>query len=250
MLKIINLSKVYKTGTVALSTISFSVKKGEFISIIGPSGCGKSTLLRCINRLVIPSEGQILFYKNDICKMGNAELRDIRRTMGMVFQQFNLIQRHSVLKNVLYGGLGNMGVIKSLFNLFNPHDITLAFHNLSLMGLSGKEHIRVNQLSGGQQQRVAIARTLMQSPVLILADEPVASLDPISSDVVMTHLQKLNKERNMTVVTAVHSVSLVKKYSSRVIGLHSGKIIFDGLPDELDDSIIKKIYEKDSDEST
>ncbi len=245
MIKVANLHRDFDTGVSALANVNFLIKKGEFVSIIGPSGSGKSTLLRCINRLVTPSVGEIFFHGRDICKMKRSVLRDLRRSIGMVFQQFNLIPRQSVLKNVLYGSLGNIGTLRSLFHLFGQRDITLAFHNLNLLGLSGKEYVRVDQLSGGEQQRVAIARTLMQSPVLILADEPIASLDPVASETVMMHLQKLNQERKITIIATVHSIDIVKKYSTRVLGLREGSLIFDGSVADMDDAVVKSIYDKD-----
>ncbi len=246
MIKVSNLNQYFETGVPALDNINFSIKKGEFVAIIGPSGSGKSTLLRCINRLVTPTSGHIYFYGQDICKMRQFVLRQLRRSIGIVFQQFNLISRQSVLKNVLYGSLGSMGTIRSLFHLFGQQDIALAHHNLSLLGLSGKEYVRIDQLSGGEQQRVAIARSLMQSPVLILADEPVASLDPVSSETVMMHLKKLNQDRNITIIATVHSIDIVKKYFTRVLGLQAGRLIFDGSVADLDASVVQTIYENDA----
>lgn len=242
MIDIINLNKTFDNGTHSISEINLSIKKGEFISIIGGSGSGKSTLLRCINRLVTPSSGEIFFKGKDICTMDRCKLSASRKHMGMIFQQFNLIPRQSVLQNTLYGALGNVGIWRSFLYLFTKKEVKRAASHLKRLGLTPKKHINVNQLSGGQQQRVAIARALMQSPSLILADEPVASLDLVFSEIVMNYLQYLNQKKNTTIISTFHSIQLVKKYSKRVIGLHSGKIVFDGTPAEMDDMAMKKVY--------
>ena len=245
MIKFYDVSCKYKNGVIGLNRINLSIKKGEFLTIVGPSGSGKSTLLRCINRLETPTAGQIFFHGNDICKMNTIHLRQIRRSIGMIFQQFNLIPRQSVLRNVLYGSLGTLGTFRSIFNLFKQKDIDLATQNIKLLGLSEKSDSRADQLSGGEQQRVAIARTLMQSPIAILADEPIASLDPVASETVMQHLKILNQKFNITIIATVHAMDTVRKYATRVVGLKNGVKVFDDAVSEFKDEHIASIYASD-----
>ena len=248
LLKVDNLHKVYKNGTHALKGISFDVKEGEFLVVIGLSGSGKSTLLRCINRLIEPSGGMIEFLGKDITHIKGEELRKVRTDIGMVFQHFNLIKRRSVLTNVLSGSLGRIGTLNSLFERFPKDVVDAAYNALETVGISEKAGIRADSLSGGQQQRVAIARSLVQNPKLLLADEPVASLDPATSNSVMHYFEKINKELGTTVICNLHFLSLVRRYASRVIALKAGNIIYEGLPSEIDETWFKTIYGDEAEE--
>jgi len=225
MLKVENLVKVYPNGTQALKDVSFEVADGEFLAVIGLSGSGKSTLLRCINRLIEPTSGKITWNGIDVTDK-NANLRMIRRQIGMVFQQFNLVKRSSVLTNVLTGRLGYVSSFQSLLGYFSPEDYKRAMSNLEQVGLSEKAHVRADSLSGGQQQRVGIARAMMQEPKLILADEPVASLDPVLAHSILKYLEILNKEHGITVLCSLHFLDLVHRYATRAIALKDGKLVF------------------------
>ncbi len=243
ILQIRNLNKTYPNGTQALKGVSFDVKKGEFLVIIGLSGSGKSTLLRCINRLHEPTSGEILFNGQDIAKVQNQkEIRSLRRRVAMIFQHFNLIPRHTVLSNVLMGRLGSMGTFKSIFGLFSEEDKKSAMKYLSLVGIAEKAKMRADNLSGGQQQRVAIARALTQNPEVLLADEPVASLDPATCHTVMDYLKKVNQELGITVIANLHFLSLVRQYATRVIALKGGQIVFEGDPQQIDEAWFERIY--------
>jgi phosphonate transport system ATP-binding protein len=245
MLKVEHLTMIYPDGTVALRDVSFEVKEGEFLGVIGLSGSGKSTLLRCINRLLEPTEGNIIWNGRDITHVDQSELRKVRREIGMVFQQFNLVKRSSVMVNVLSGRLGYTPPSWSLINRFSRADRQMAVQALERVGIPDKANNRADELSGGQQQRVGIARALMQQPKMILADEPVASLDPVLSHSILGYLEKLNKEDNITVLCSLHFLDLVQRYSTRVIGLRSGKLVFEGGKKdiaEISDSRFKEIY--------
>ena len=242
MLKVEQLTKVYPNGTVALKDVSFQVQDGEFLAVIGLSGSGKSTLLRCINRLIEPTSGKIIWNDIDVTAARTSELRNIRRQIGMVFQQFNLVKRSSVMANVLSGRLGYVSPSLSLVNYFSPADQKRALDNLEQVGLSEKAYVRADSLSGGQQQRVGIARALMQEPKLILADEPVASLDPVLAHSILKYLEQLNKERGITVLCSLHFLDLVHRYATKAIALKDGQVVFQGLPNEIDDAQFKAIY--------
>ncbi len=249
ILKIKNLVKTYPNGVSALKGVTFDVKKGEFLVIIGLSGSGKSTLLRCLNRLHDPSSGEVLFldpetqkYTDTLKFDSNSGIRLLRKKMGMIFQHYNLIPRHTVLMNVLMGRLGSTSTFKSLLGLFSPADKTEAFKYLNLVGISEKAYVRADQLSGGQQQRVAIARALAQQPQILLADEPVASLDPVTSHTVMEYLRKVNEELGITIICSLHFVSLVRQYATRVIALKAGEIVYEGDPKNVNDAWFEKIY--------
>lgn len=242
VLKIKNLEKFYENGVHALSSVSFEVKRGDFLAVIGLSGSGKSTMLRCINGLVPASSGEIYFQGKDIVSLKAKELRFVRRSIGMIFQHFNLISRRSVLINVLSGSLAKTNLWNGLLSKFSKKEIAKAMKNLELVGLKDKAYIRSDELSGGQQQRVAIARALMQDPEILLADEPVASLDPATSYSVMDHLAYINKELKKTVVCNLHFLSLVRKYATRVIALKDGKLVFEGSPLDIDEAWFKRIY--------
>jgi phosphonate transport system ATP-binding protein len=246
MLNVINLKKIYDGGVLALDNVSFEVPKGQFLAVIGLSGSGKSTLLRCINRLVEPTEGKILFHGENIVSAPDEDLRRIRRQIGMVFQHFNLVHRSTVLTNVLAGRLGYVNPAWSLFNRFPKSDIENAFEQLERVGIADKAYNRADELSGGQQQRVGIARAMMQNPEMILADEPVASLDPVLAHSIMQHLEKINKESGVTVLCSLHFLDLVHRYADRVIALNNGKLMFDGLPKDIDDEKFKEIYGKEA----
>ena len=246
MLKIQNLTKVYDGGVQALTNVSFEVPKGQFLAVIGLSGSGKSTLLRCINRLIEPTSGSISWSGNEITGASDVEIRQIRRKIGMVFQHFNLVHRSSVLTNVLSGRLGYINPAWSLVNHFPKNDIENAFKQLERVGIADKAHHRADELSGGQQQRVGIARALMQDPEIILADEPVASLDPVLAHSIMQHLEKINKEDGVTVLCSLHFLDLVHRYADRVVALNQGKLMFDGLPKDIDDAKFKEIYGRDA----
>lgn len=242
MLQVEHLSKTYPNGTVALKDVSFQVADGEFLAVIGLSGSGKSTLLRCINRLIEPTSGKVVWNGIDVTAAPASELRNIRRQIGMVFQQFNLVKRSMVLTNVLSGRLGYVNPYLSLFNYFSPADHQRALDNLEQLGMAEKAHVRADSLSGGQQQRVGIARALMQEPKLILADEPVASLDPVLAHSILKYLESLNKERKITVLCSLHFLDLVHRYATHAIALKDGQLVFQGLPKEIDDAQFKAIY--------
>ncbi len=242
MLQIQNLTKVFPDGTVALKDVSFEVRDGEFLAIIGLSGSGKSTLLRCINRLIDPTAGTILWDGVDVTAANSAELRQIRRQIGMVFQHFNLVKRSSVTTNVLTGRLGYVSPWRSLFGRFSADDRRRAVAAMTRVGIEEKADNRADQLSGGQQQRVGIARALMQEPKLLLADAPVASLDPVLSHSILRYLALLNQQDRITVLCSLHFLDLVHRYATRVVGLKAGELVFDGLPSELTPAKFKEVY--------
>ncbi len=246
MLKIENLTKIYDNGFKALDNVSLEIPDGQFVSIIGLSGSGKSTLLRCINRLVEPTEGRIVWDGLDITAAQQDELRQIRRRIGMIFQQFNLVKRSSVITNVMSGRLGYVNPVYSLFNFFPGKERERALQNLNRVGILSQAYKRASELSGGQQQRVGIARALMQDPELMLADEPVASLDPATSHSVMKYLELLNKEDGITVLCSLHFLSLARAYSDRVIALKDGKLEYDGPPTDIDNERFRQIYGEDA----
>jgi phosphonate transport system ATP-binding protein len=242
LLRVENLTKVFPDGTEAIQGVSFEVKDGEFLAIIGLSGSGKSTLLRCINRLIDPTEGQVTWDDVDITAAQGRELRQIRRHIGMIFQQFNLVKRSSVMTNVLSGRLGYANPWLSLFGHFSSQDRQRAAEALDRVGIAEKADNRADQLSGGQQQRVGIARALMQEPTLMLADEPVASLDPVLAHSILRYLELLNRQDGITVLCSLHFLDLVHRYATRVIGLKDGEMVFDGLPTELTPERFKEVY--------
>ncbi len=242
MLKVEHLTKVYPGGTVALKDLSFEVDEGDFLVIIGLSGSGKSTLLRCINRLIDPTEGKITMNGVDVTAAKGADLRHIRRHIGMIFQHFNLVKRSTVMTNVLNGRLGYLNPWTSTLGIFPQEEKERALAALTRVGIADKVHSRADALSGGQQQRVGIARTLMQEPTLILADEPVASLDPVLAHSIMQYLERLNKEDNVTIICSLHYLDLIQRYATRVIGLKDGVKVFEGLPSEINREKFKEVY--------
>jgi phosphonate transport system ATP-binding protein len=241
-----NLTKIYPGGVLALKDISFEVPNGEFLAVIGLSGSGKSTLLRCINRLIEPTAGTILWNDTDITSASDEELRRIRRKFGMVFQHFNLVHRSSVLTNVLSGRLGYVNPAWSLINRFPKTDVENAYRQLERVGIADKANVRADELSGGQQQRVGIARAMIQDPDVILADEPVASLDPVLAHSIMQYLEKINAEEGVTVLCSLHFLDLVHRYADRVVALNEGNLMFDGTPKEINDEKFKEIYGREA----
>lgn len=242
-LQLRNLSKQYNQNEAfALKNVDLEIQKGEFISILGLSGSGKSTLIRCINRLINPTEGEVYFQQNEITKLKGESLRLYRRNIGMIFQQYNLIPRTDVLTNVLIGRFGNLSPSQIIFKRFPQKDIILAEEALEKVGLSNYRSRQIKTLSGGQQQRVGIARALVQQPQIILGDEPVSSLDPVTAKEVMGILKDINRDENITMVINLHSVELAKAFSKRIIGINQGKIVFDGPPEILTEEEISKIY--------
>jgi phosphonate transport system ATP-binding protein len=245
MFEVKNLTKIYDDGTVALRDVSFEVADGEFLVIIGLSGSGKSTLLRCINRLIDPTEGQIIWDGVDITAAEPTELREIRRQIGMIFQHFNLVRRSNVITNVLAGRLGYVNPWSSLLHRFPAQDRKMAMQALERVGITEQAHKRADELSGGQQQRVGIARALMQQPRMILADEPVASLDPVLAHSILGYLEQLNQEEEITVLCSLHYLDLVQRYATRVIGLRGGQIVYRGNQENIrgmTDEQFKEIY--------
>lgn len=249
IVEIRELSKVYPNGIVALDKVSFKVKKGEFLVVIGLSGSGKSTLLRCINRLHEPTGGDVVFEGQSVIGIKNKKMGKIRSRIGMIFQHFNLISG-SVLLNVLTGSLGKTTLWNGFLGVFSQETIAEAKKYIEIVGLKGREKNRADKLSGGQQQRVAIARSLMQHPALLMADEPVASLDPSTSHSVMNYLKKINSEMGVTIICNLHFLSLVRQYATRVIALKQGKLVFEGHPHEIDEDWFKKIYGEEAKEVT
>ena len=248
MISVRGLSKTYAGGVRALNNVSIDVAPGEFLVILGPSGAGKSTLLRCINRLVEPSEGQV-FHNGAEITGHRGDLRAIRRQFGMVFQQFNLVKRLSVLVNVLAGRLGYRNVLRSLIYSFPEADKRIAIECLARVNMEHKAFQRADTLSGGEQQRVAIARALAQQPTVILADEPVASLDPKIARQVLGYLRQVAQELGITVLCNLHQVDYAKEFSERVVGMSRGSVVFEGPSSELTDETLHRIYYREPGEA-
>ncbi len=242
LLKFDKVVKCYSGDTRALDNVSLEINQGEFVSVIGPSGSGKSTFLRSINKLIPLTEGEIYLDGETISDKKGKALRLCRRKIGMVFQNYNLVYRLSVIQNVLHGRLGYMSGLKGILGRYSEEDKHKAVEILEELGLEDFVYNRASDLSGGQKQRVGIARAIMQNPKLLLCDEPIASLDPSSAKVIMDMLYDMIKRRNIACIVNLHQVDVAKKYSTRIIGLSKGKIVFDGTPDELDDATIEKIY--------
>jgi phosphonate transport system ATP-binding protein len=242
MLTLRNLSMSYVPGKPVLKNITVEIAPRGVTAVIGPSGTGKSTLIRCINRLVEPTEGEIVFEGRDIAHLGGQALREARRKIGMVFQEYNLVERLTVMENLLTGRLGYTNAWNAFRRKFEPADIEHAFTLLEHVGLSAFANTRADALSGGQRQRVGIARALMQQPALLLADEPTSSLDPKTSVEIMQLMCGLAEERGIPVMINMHDVELAKRFATRVIGMADGGIVFDGPPAALDDTQLQKIY--------
>jgi phosphonate transport system ATP-binding protein len=238
-----NVNKLYNNTTKALSDISFAVEEGEFVSIIGPSGSGKSTILRCINRLVDATQGTIIFDGQDITRADKKGIHAVRKKTGMIFQHYNLVDRLSVIENVLHGRLGHKSTLAGVAGYYSEQEKEKAFQILAKLGLAEQAYKRCDELSGGQKQRVGIARSIMQEPRLILCDEPIASLDPSSSKIIMDHLSNINKTMNITCIFNLHQVDVAIKYSKRIIGLTLGRIVYDGPPEQLSKAKIYEIYQ-------
>ena len=239
MLEINNLKKIFENGSPALKGINLKINKGEFVSILGPSGSGKTTLLRTINGLETSSDGEIYF---DNKKININNISEVQKKTGMIFQEFNLVNNLSAINNVLTGLLNSSNKFLSLFYLFSKKQKIEALRSLETVGLLEKSYSRSDELSGGQRQRVGIARAIIKKPLLLLADEPVASLDPKSSNLILSLLKKINQEFGTTILCNLHQVDLAKKYSDRVVGLIDGKIIFDEKSNNFNEAYLKKLY--------
>ncbi|MED2183269.1 phosphonate ABC transporter ATP-binding protein [Bacillus wiedmannii] len=242
MIEFRNVSKMYPNGTKGLNNINLNIQKGEFVVMVGLSGAGKSTLLRSVNRLHEITEGEILIEGESITAAKGKELRRMRRDIGMIFQSFNLVKRSTVLKNVLAGRVGYHSTFRTTLGLFPKEDLELAFQSLKRVNILEKSYARADELSGGQQQRVSIARALAQEAKIILADEPVASLDPLTTKQVLDDLKKINEDFGITTIVNLHSIDLARQYATRIIGLHAGEIVFDGSVEEATDEKFAEIY--------
>ncbi|MCS6855858.1 MAG: phosphonate ABC transporter ATP-binding protein [Elioraea sp.] len=247
MLELIGLTRRFGQVT-AVDAVTLAIPQGQMVGIIGRSGAGKSTLLRLINRLVEPSQGRVVFEGRDITALRGRALRDWRTDCAMIFQQFNLVQRLDVLTNVLIGRLNHRGTLSSLFKLFSAEERALAIRTLDRFDLAEAALQRADTLSGGQQQRVAIARALMQEPRIILADEPIASLDPRNGKVVMDALRRVNREDGLTVLCNLHTLDTARQYCDRIIGMSRGRVVFDGVPAQLTAEMVREIYGMTEDE--
>jgi phosphonate transport system ATP-binding protein len=242
MLRIEGLTKRYKTGDLALDGVDLEVPAGQVMALIGPSGAGKSTLIRCVNRLVEPSAGRVFLGDTELTRLSRRELRHARRRMGMIFQEFALVERLTVMENALSGQLGRVGFWRSYFRRFPDDAVAQAFATLDRVGLSDHIDKRADALSGGQRQRVGIARALVQSPDILLVDEPTASLDPKTSRQIMRLLCELCAERGLAAVINIHDVQLAQLFVQRIVGLRAGRVVFDGAPAALDAEVLTRIY--------
>lgn len=242
MIKFNNVNKVYPNGFHALKNINLEIEQGEFVAIIGLSGAGKSTLLRTINRMHDITDGELIVNGENVNDLKGKSLRKFRRHIGMVFQSFNLVTSTTVINNVLTSRVPDMPFYKSMIGVFSKEDKVIALEALDKVGILDKAYVRADQLSGGQQQRVALARTLAQKPEIILADEPVAALDPITATQVMDDFKRINEEMKISVLINIHHVDLALKYATRVIGIKAGEIVYDGPSNMVDSEILKQIY--------
>lgn len=250
MLRLKGLKKRYKTGDYALKGVDLEIPKGQVIALIGPSGAGKSTLIRCVNRLVKPTEGTVHLGDQDITSLSSGQLRKARRRMGMIFQEYALVERLTVMENVLSGRLGYVGFWASCFRKFPKKDVQEAYRLLDRVGLMHMADKRADELSGGQRQRVGICRALIQDPDLLLVDEPTASLDPKTSRQIMRLINELCAERGLAAIINIHDVLLAQMYSQRVVGLKLGEIVYDGKPDGLKPAVLTEIYGEEDWEAT
>ena len=250
MLELKNFTKRYPTGDLALNDVNLSIPKGQVVGLIGPSGAGKSTLIRCINRLVEPTSGQAILNGQNLTELNSANLRKARRKMGMIFQEYALVERLSVMENVLSGRLGYVGFWRSWFRKFPQDDVNHAFTLLERVGLDAMLDKRADALSGGQRQRVGIARALIQDPDLLLVDEPTASLDPKSARQIMRLIRELCDENQLAAIINIHDVALAQQYVERIIGLRAGEVVFDGLPQDLESQVLTEIYGEEDWEQT
>ena len=245
MLEIKQLVKKYNTGDLAINGVDLKVEKGQVMALIGPSGAGKSTLIRCVNRLENPTSGEIWLNGENIVKMRSGKLRRARRNMGMIFQEYALVERLTVMENVLSGRLGYVGFWRSFLRKFPQSDINAAFGLLEKVGLDTMVNKRADELSGGQRQRVGIARALIQKPDILLVDEPTASLDPKTSRQIMRLITELCEENQLAAIINIHDVALAQMYAERIVGLREGSIVYDGSPDDLKPDILTEIYGKE-----
>jgi phosphonate transport system ATP-binding protein len=243
LLQVENLGKSYDSQTKVLKDVNFTVEAGEFISVIGPSGAGKSTLLRCINRMVKINEGTIIFDNRDVGSLGKKELRKLRTDIGMIFQHYNLVPRLTVIENVLHGRFGYKNTLQGVLGRFSEEEKERAFYLLEKLGIEEHAYKRCDQLSGGQQQRVGICRALIQEPKLILCDEPIASLDPNASKVIMDYLKSITTDLGITCIVNLHQVDVAQAYSDRIIGLRKGEVVFNGNSALLVEEQIDHIYD-------
>ena len=242
LLSIKNISKKYNNGTNALKNISFDVEKGEFISVIGPSGSGKSTLLRSINKMIDISQGSILFEDKNIESLKKTQIELVRREIGMIFQSYNLVERLTVIENVLHGRLGYKSIIAGILGIYSEEEKKEAFSFLERVNMTKYAYQKCSELSGGQKQRVGIARAIMQKPKLLLCDEPIASLDPKTAENIMDYLKKIVTELKITCIVNLHQVDIAKKYSDRIIALNKGEKIFDDKAERLTEKMVEFIY--------
>ena len=245
MLEIKQLVKKYNTGDLAINGVDLKVEKGQVMALIGPSGAGKSTLIRCVNRLENSTSGEIWLNGENIVKMRSGKLRRARRNMGMIFQEYALVERLTVMENVLSGRLGYVGFWRSFLRKFPQSDINAAFGLLEKVGLDTMVNKRADELSGGQRQRVGIARALIQKPDILLVDEPTASLDPKTSRQIMRLITELCEENQLTAIINIHDVALAQMYAERIVGLREGSIVYDGSPDDLNPDVLTEIYGKE-----
>ena len=242
MIEFKNVSKVYPGGFTALKDVNLTIHEGEFIAIIGRSGAGKSTLIRTINKMIDINEGTLTVKGKNVSQLNGKDLRKFRRNIGMIFQQFNLVDRMTVIKNVLTGFVPDLNMFQRIFGIYPKENKLKALEALRQVDILDKAYNRADQLSGGQQQRVALARTLAQSPDIILADEPVASLDPVTATQVMDYFTKINREQNIAILINIHHVDLALDYATRVIGIKDGVIVYDGPADKVDNDVLKNIH--------
>ncbi|KOX97788.1 phosphonate ABC transporter ATP-binding protein [Halorubrum sp. ASP121] len=242
MLRVTDLRKTYPTGDEALQGVTMSVEGSETVAMIGPSGAGKSTFIRCVNRLTEPSGGQVYLDETELTGLGDDALRSARRDIGMIFQEYNLVERLTVMENVLTGRLGYVSAWQAFRRSFPPEDIERAYQILDRVGLADMENKRVDELSGGQRQRVGIARAVIQQPKILLVDEPTSSLDPETSDTVMRLLTDIAAEREVPVLINIHEVDLAMEHADRIVGLHDGELVFEGPPSELDQRGLDQVY--------
>ena len=250
MLRIEDLNKKYSTGDEALKSVKLEVPKGQVMALIGPSGAGKSTLIRCVNRLVEPTKGKVFLGELELTKLSRWKLRQARRRMGMIFQEYALVERLTVMENVLSGRLGFVGFWRSWFRRFPGDDIREAYRLLDRVGLMDMADKRADELSGGQRQRVGICRALIQNPDLLLVDEPTASLDPKTSRQIMRLINELCEERGLAAIINIHDVLLAQMFSKRIVGLEQGSIVYDGPPEDLTPEVLTRIYGEENWEAT
>ncbi len=245
MIKFENVSKVYPNGTKGLTDVNLQIDQGEFVAIIGTSGAGKSTLIRCVNGLNDVTSGRLFVNDTDVSKLKGKDLRKFRRHVGMIFQSYNLVPRVTVLKNVMFARVPDMNLFKVIFGLFSKEDKLVALDSLNKVGILDKAYIRADQLSGGQQQRVSLARALTQESGILLADEPVSALDPVTAKEVMDDFKRINEELNKTILLNIHHVELALEYASRIIAVKKGKIVYDGPSQEVTKEILDEVYRKE-----